>query len=296
MANALFVKSLTKTAFGVALMTGSALAMAQEAPIAAPAPAPAAPVEAAPVVKVAPPPLVSTLPSKNDVVNPAALQEIEEERQANAAPPVARNKAPAKTQPRTAPARQESAVSGQAEATAPTFNEPTSPATPSLPSTIETITAPDNAADVPVAEPSTGSADNDLPLFAGIAAALAALGLGGLFLARRSRSVPVKSAPRVENAVVAPSTPAPTPVQSFVAPSVSTQQPKVRESVNTRPDVPVTDPLFSRTTVAGQITDPMFAPRNDVQTPITDPLFAGRQGFDGRLQDKQHTPAAETVK
>ena len=50
----------------------------------------------------------------------------------------------------------------------------------------------------------------------------------------------------------------------------------------TRPDVPITDPLFSTPVMAGPITDPLFAPRNDVQPPITDPLFAKHDRFVGR--------------
>ena len=69
--------------------------------------------------------------------------------------------------------------------------------------------------------------------------------------------------------------------------------PRQRPQVNTRPDVPVTDPLFSRKVIPGPITDPMFAPRNDVQTPITDPLFAKHHDFVGRFRDAKPAPTPE---
>lgn len=297
MTSAFSVKALSRTVLVAALLSGSSLAAAQEVPTVTAAPAPVAPVEVAPapVAKVAPPPLVSTLPSKNDVVNPAALQEVEEERQAKVTPAtVSRNRAPTKAPTRAPVVKSE--ATPVSEAPEPKFNEPTLSAAPAPPQSIsETVAAPTSADGAPV----TASADdggNDLPLFAGIAAALAALGLGGLFVARRRRDVPAQVTRPVETSRVEPSPIAPTPVKPVMSPAIPLRQTEVRESVNTRPDVPVTDPLFSRTVVPAAITDPMFAPRNDVQTPITDPLFAGRQGFSGRVHDVKPSQAPEMVK
>ena len=65
-----------KTAIIAALMGGSSLSFAQDAAPTVAAPAPPAPV-ADPVVEPAftPPAAVRTLPTANDVVNPAAAQE-----------------------------------------------------------------------------------------------------------------------------------------------------------------------------------------------------------------------------
>ena len=302
MTNTHSVSSFTKTALVAALMSGSSLALAQEAPVVTSVPEPVAQVEAPPASEtiVAPPPLVRTLPSQNDVVNPAALQQAEEERQAKATPaPAARTKAPARQSAASAQRQPVVPQSTDPVADAPTFNEPNVlPEIPAAPAAIEATPSADTLEAAPVASTPDGSVENDLPLFAGIAAALAALGLSGLFVARR-RSVATPQPPRMNTTHVAPhvlqQAPAPTTVQTPIAPQTATQQPRVRETIDSRPDVPVTDPLFSTPVVAGPITDPMFAPRNDVQTPITDPLFAKHHDFAGRLRDTRPTPTPETV-
>lgn len=308
MTHVLSVKSFTKTTLVAALLSGSSLAAAQEVPVvtSAPEPAPAAEVQQpAPSVTVTPPPVVRTLPTENDVVNPAAQKDAIEESQAKAAPaPVARSRAQAparpQTQPQPAAVRRETPTAGESTTATSTFNEPAlSSALPPSSDADETAAAA-SASQVQDPSSSAVSGENDLPLFAGIAAALAALGLGGLFIARRRR-VPADASHRFEHKHVAQSpvvpdkTVAPAPVRPSVVPQSPSDRPKVRESVNSRPDIPVTDPLFNRPVAAGPITDPMFAPRNDVQTPITDPLFAKHDGFAGRLRDIKPTPAPETV-
>lgn len=309
MTHVLSVKSFTKTLVA-ALLSGSCLAAAQEVPVltSAPEPAPQAEVQQpAPSATVAPPPVVQTLPTENDVVNPAAQKEAAEEAQAKAAPaPVARNRAQVPARPQTqpqlqaAPVRRDIGTGGGSGTSTSPFNEPalSSALTPSNGAN-EIAVVPPPASQVQDPSSPAASGENDLPLFAGIAAALAALGLGGLFMARRR--IPAKASHRIERTHVAQSpvapdtTVAPAPIQSPVVAQALSDRPKGRESLNTRPDIPVTDPLFNRPVAAGPITDPMFAPRNDVQTPITDPLFAKHDGFAGRFRDIKPTPTPETV-
>ncbi|MES2781983.1 MAG: hypothetical protein V4657_04245 [Pseudomonadota bacterium] len=313
MTHVLSVKSFTKTTLVAALLSGSCLAAAQEVPVVTPAPEPAPQAEVqqpAPSATVNPPPVVPTLPTENDVVNPAAQKEAAEEAQAKAAPaPVARNRAQVPARPQTQPQPQPQAAAvqrdtgtggGSGTSTSP-FNEPAlSSALPPSNGANEIAVVPPPASQVQDRSSPAASGENDLPLFAGIAAALAALGLGGLFMARRRR-IPAKASHRIERTHVAQSpvapdtTVAPAPIQSPVVPQAPSERPKGRESLNTRPDIPVTDPLFNRPVAAGPITDPMFAPRNDVQTPITDPLFAKHDGFAGRFRDIKPTPTPETV-
>ncbi len=306
MTNALSVKSVTKTALFVALMSGSSHIAAQDVPPPV-IPAPVAVVQPAAPAPVAPPPIVRTLPTNNDVVNPAASQQVADEKQAKAAAsPAAVKKAPARVQPTRA--TQENVAAPTAEpveetatdpvAAEPTFNEPSSniPLSGTVSDGIPTV---DSASALPEASAPADAGGDDLPVFAGIAAALAALGVGGVFAARRRR-VPVAGLPEVKERYVAPAATipafapaAPAQVQPAFAPQYSAEPPRERPQVNTRPDVPVTDPMFSRKVIPGPITDPMFAPRNDVQTPITDPLFAKHRAFAGRLRDAKPAPTPE---
>lgn len=316
MTNALGVKSVTKTAMFVALMSGSSYVAAQD--IAPPAiPEPEAAVQPAAPAPITPPPIVRTLPNSNDVVNPAAAQQVAEEQQAKAAT------APAAAQRATARAQTSRATASEAAVPAPasveaaaaepvaapsTFNEPSN--VPPSGTVTDGVGAADSIDIVPEANAVDGSTD-DLPLFAGIAALLAALGLGGLAVARR-RTAPVTRHPVVEDRHVAPAAIVPATsaaiepaapahaepayaTPAYAEPALRSQHSaepaRERPHVNTRPDVPVTDPLFSRKVVPGPITDPMFAPRNDVQTPITDPLFAKRPDFAGRLRDAKPAPS-----
>lgn len=311
MTQLLSVKSFAKTTLVAALLSGSCLAAAQEVPVvtSTPEPAPQAEVQQpAPSATVTPPPVALTSPTENDIVNPAAQQEADEEAQTKATPaPVARNRAQGSVRPQTQPQPQaaavgrDSATGGGSETSTSRFNEPAlSSALPPSNGANEMGVVPPPASQVQDPSSPAASGENELSLFAGIAAALAALGLGGLFMARRRR-VPAKASHRIERTHVAQSpvapdtTVAPAPIQPSVVPQPHSDRPKVRESLNTRPDIPVTDPLFNRPVAAGAITDPMFAPRNDVQTPITDPLFAKHDGFAGRLRDIKPTPTPETV-
>ena len=312
MTTALSVKSGTKTALFVALMSGSSHVAAQDVPLPA-IPAPPAVVQPAAPAPVTPPPIVRTLPTNNDVVNPAASQQVADEQQARtAASPAAVKKAPARVQPTRATQVNVSAPTAESVAetatdpvaAAPIFNEPSSNTPPSG-TVSDGIPTVDSANALRQASAPGDAGGDDLPLFAGIAAALAALGVGGLFAARRRR-VPVAGLPEIKERYVAPAS-APTPaatilafapaapaqVQPAFAPQYSAEPPRERPQVNTRPDVPVTDPLFSRKVIPGPITDPMFAPRNDVQTPITDPLFAKHHAFAGRLRDAKPAPTPE---
>ncbi len=314
MTTALSVKSVTKSALFVALMSGSSYVAAQDVPPPA-IPAPVAAVQPAAPAPVTPPPIVRTLPTTNDVVNPAASQQVAEEQQAkSASAPVAAKKAPARVQTTRAPSANVAApaagpvaeTASAAVAAAPSFNEPSSNVPPSGTVT-NGVASADNANSLPEANAPVDAGGDDLPLFAGIAAALAALGLGGLLAARRRRA-PVAGLPEIKERYVAaapatapaPAATAPTfspaapvPVRPAFAPQYSAEPPRQRPQVNTRPDVPVTDPLFSRKVIPGPITDPMFAPRNDVQTPITDPLFAKHHAFVGRLRDAKPAPTPE---
>jgi hypothetical protein len=273
-----------KTAIIAALMGGSSLSFAQEA-----APAVAAPVqqgpEAAPVI--APPAAVRTLPTENDLVNPAAAQQAVAETASK----------PQTSAPTKAPAK--SRVAAPVRAATPVAVAPTAAIAPDAPTDIapppvdaiepavvsvedSSVVAP---ADVPVPTPDAGVSDEDIALFGGIAAALAAIGFGAAFVSRRRRGVVAEDRAAVLNA--APEYVAPTPIrddpvfQKFAA--IPAQERTIqRQPIMTRPDVAITDPLFSTPVMAGPITDPMFAPRGEVEIPITDPLFAKHDRYVGR--------------
>jgi hypothetical protein len=281
-----------KTAIIAALMGGSSLSFAQDAAPTVAAPAQPAPVEApdaAPVV--APPPAVSTLPGPNDTINPAAAQEAAAEaprqRPANAAP-----KAVAK------PGAVAAVPVAPTAAVAPdTIIDPSTDMVPPAVDAIEPAgtTIEDTAPIAPVDETiaqDAGVSNEDMTLVGGLAAALAAIGLGAAFASRRRRRAVADE--RVAVVHSAPEYAAPRPIkedpvfQQF-APAAVAERPIQRAPVTTRPDVPITDPLFSTPVMAGPITDPLFAPRNDVQPPITDPLFAKHERFSGRAPS---TPAA----
>ena len=207
-----------KTAVVAALMSGSSLVWAQDATApAAPAPTPAA------EATFAPPPVVRTMPTENDVVNPAAAEQ-----------------------------------------------------------------APDTVAfaDDSVAEQDATTGE-DVTLIGGMAAALAALGIGAAFFARRRRKP--ADVDRVTPVDAAPAFVAPQPIReaSVFKQFDRTPAPQAiapRMPIQGRSDIPVTDPLFSTPVVAGPITDPLFAPRNAVEPPITDPLFANHDRFTGRAR------------
>ncbi len=279
-----------KTAIIAALMGGSSLSFAQDAAPTVAAPMQPAAVEApAATPVVTPPPAVSTLPSPNDTINPVAAQEAAAEaapkRQVAATP-----KAVAK-QRTAAPAQEAAPIAAVApEATR-------EPSTDIVPPTFDAIepaaaTIEDSAPISPIDDTTAqdnGVSTEDLTLVGGIAAALAAIGLGAAFASRRRRRVVADD--RVAVVHAAPEYAAPRPIkddpvfQQFVpapTPAPVAERSIQRAPIMTRPDVPVTDPLFSTPVSAGPITDPMFAPRNEVEIPITDPLFAKHDRFAGR--------------
>lgn len=308
MTKALHVKSCTHIAFVAALMAGSSMAVAQDAEVVAvPVPVVQSTAQPAPEAPVTPPPIVRTLPTQNDVVNPAGLEEAKAEVQATSVrTPTPRNKTVVQTTSRVSPVPRAAVAPVEPAASAQSINEPAiSPMDAEPVGTTAVSSVDDNISQVPAAETPQVEGDNDLPLFAGIAALLAALGLGGIFVARRrgshtakphqrdaSASQQVKNIPVSPAAIVA----APqAPVAQPVAPQFVAAQPVERKIVDARSDISVTDPLFSKALVAAPITDPLFAPRKDVHTPITDPLFANKDGFSGRLRDIKPAPTAETV-
>lgn len=296
------IRMVGKTAVIAALMGGSSLAFAQEAaPVVITPPAPAqitAMPTAAPVV--VPPPAVSTLPRTNDVVNAAAAQEAaaetSERRNVATTPKAALTTRPVKPLASVTNSAPTSAI-------APDPVEPAEPIAPAVDSIMPPPDAIEEAAPVAANSKTANSQDNglsgeDLTIVGGIAAALAALGLGTAFASRRRRKVeaderqpsfdshrdfvapaPIKQDPAFQQfgARPAPIAPAMAPAMAAHA-SERTMQPK---PVISRPDVPVTDPLFSRKVVQTPITDPLFAPRNDVEIPITDPMFAHMSEYRG---------------
>ncbi len=278
-----------KTAIIAALMGGSSLSFAQDAAPTVAAPMQPAAVEApAATPVVTPPPAVSTLPSPNDTINPVAAQEAAAEaapkRQVAATPKAVAKQRTAAPAPEAPPAAiaPDSASAPSADIVPPAVDaiepaaatiEDSAPISP-----IDDTTAQDN-----------GVSTEDLTLVGGIAAALAAIGLGAAFASRRRRRVVADD--RVAVVHTAPEYAAPRPIkddpvfQQFVpapTPAPVAERSIQRAPIMTRPDVPVTDPLFSTPVSAGPITDPMFAPRNEVEIPITDPLFAKHDRIAGR--------------
>ncbi|WP_411290351.1 hypothetical protein [Sphingorhabdus sp.] len=308
MTKALHVKSCTHIAFVAALMAGSSMAVAQNAEVVAvPVPVVQSTAQPAAETPVNPPPIVRTLPAQNDVVNPAALEEAKAEEQAKSVrTPTPRNKTVVQTTSRVSPVPRAAVAPFEPAAPAQTINEPAiSPMDAEPVGTTAVSTVDDNISQVPTAETPQVGGDNELPLFAGIAALLAALGLGGVFVARRRgshtaapRQRDASSSQQVKNSPVSPAAivAAPqAPVAQPVAPQFVAARPMEPKIVDARSDIPMTDPLFSKAAVAAPITDPLFAPRKDVHTPITDPLFANKDGFSGRLRDMKPAPTAETV-
>lgn len=284
-----------KTAIIAALMGGSSLSFAQDAAPTVAAPAQPTPFEAPAAPAVAPPPAVSTLPSPNDTINPAAAQEAAAEarrlRQVTATPQAVskpRVAAPVSA-PRTVAVAPDTAV------------EPSNDIAPPAVDAIEPAGAPiEDTTPVASVDETTAQDDGisteDMTLVGGLAAALAAIGLGAAFASRRRRRVMADDNVAVVH--TAPEYPAPRPIkedpvfQQFApAPAAATvaERPLQRAPIMTRSNGPIADPLFSTPVVAGPITDPLFAPRNDVQPPITDPLFAKHDRFVGRTPA---TPAA----
>jgi hypothetical protein len=296
MTNAQSIRIAGKTAIIAALMGSSSLAFAQDAApvtVAPPTPSPVAAVPS-PAPVIVPPPAVSTLPTANDVVNATAAQEAAaetSERRSAAATP----RAAPTVRPVTRPAP--AAIAAPTSAIAPDSADAAEPIAPAIdsivpaPPTVEETTPVAVAADTANAQRDTISGE-DLTLIGAIAAALAAIGLGAAFASRGKRKVvadqqqmdahrdfvapaPIKQDPAFQQfaAKTAPASAA------TVAPiGQRTVQPN---PVVARPDVPVTDPLFSRTVVQTPITDPLFAPRNDVEIPVTDPMFAHLSEYSG---------------
>jgi LPXTG-motif cell wall-anchored protein len=276
-----------KTAVVAALMSGSSLVWAQDA--AAPAsPAPAA------ETTFTPPPVLRTLPTENDVINPAAAEQaavetVSRQPERAATAPAARTRDVAPARPAAAtptrPAAQDTSVTEGAAPSAPLVVPPQVDSIEPAASTVQTV-EPVPSDEVAVADQNVNTGE-DMTLIGGIAAALAALGIGAAFFARRRRdpadvdhTTPVNAAP----AFVAPPPIREAsifqqfdrmPAQQTIAP---------RKPLDARSDIPVTDPLFSTPVVAGPITDPLFAPRNAVEPPITDPLFAKHGRFTGRAR------------
>ena len=276
-----------KTAIIAALMGGSTLSLAQDAAPVVAVPEQPVPVAASvPDPVFTPPPLVSTLPNSNDVINPVAAQEAAAEaapqRQALATP-TAPIRGRANARPTTPPVAPATVSEPSGDITPPAV-DPTEPSSAAIENATPIVTI-----DEAVAQ-DTGIANEDLTLFGGMAAALAAIGLGAAFASRRRRRRigtdnhvavvhsnndfvaprPIKDDPAFQQFTTA----------TTAAPLV--ERPIQRAPIMTRPDVPIADPLFSTPVMAGPITDPMFAPRNDVEIPITDPLFAKHDRYVGR--------------
>lgn len=286
-------RSAAEAALLAALVSGSAV-MAQEAPVVVAQEA-SSPVVQAPVADVvAPPPAVRTLPSANDSVNAAAAEQAAAERKPAAA-------TASRLEPKNSATRRAStSVPSNASVPAappsapvtPIFNEPTA-ALPNSASLASPAASDEVASVVPPSTAADGAFHEDLTLFAGIAAALAAIGLGGLFAARRRRSAVPQGdyRPIMASASTGEAQPS---FQAVAQPAV-VSRPHVHNPAMSRPDIPVTDPLFGTPVHAAPISDPLFAPRNDVEIPITDPLFAKNARFNGRVRDGYSSMVREPV-
>lgn len=278
-----------KTAIVAALLGGSSLSFAQETAPTMPAHAHPVPIEAPTATPtVVPPPAVSTLTGPNDTVNPAAAQEAEAEAAAKRKAIVA----PKGDAKRAAPVA--ASVASTAAIAPDPVEIPSVNVAPSATDILDPASATINEAPLvatveDVAAQNAGMSDEDLTLVGGLAAALAAIGLGAAFASRRRRRTVADDDAATTH--VPAGFAAPRPIKEDPAfrqfagtpvPASAAERPVRRAPVMTRPDVPITDPLFSTPVLPGPITDPLFAPRNDVQAPITDPLFAKHDRFVGR--------------
>lgn len=292
MAKFVTIKSAGRAALLATLMSGSAV-FGQDVPVAsAPAaveavqPVPAPPVQAPPTPSIAPLPIVRTVPTENDVVNPVAAQQaVDEQKQAQVERRSTRVVATKAIQERVA------APSSQPGDISPTLNEPAPAVATDTSETPPMITAEPVVTAQPVSTAADGNIQaEDLTLFAGIAAALAALGLGGFLVSRRRRdAVPERAL----------TTHVELPVQTRPSPPIAKEaeviSPVWQPPVATRANIQITDPLFSATVRPKPITDPLFAPRNDVEIPITDPLFAKNARFSGRVREQKPISVYEPV-
>lgn len=275
-----------KAALIATLMGGSSLSFAQDAASVVADPEQLLRVAASgPDQVFTPPPVVSTLPGPNDVINPVAAQEAAAEavpqRQA-VVPSMAPVMQRAVAQATTTPVARENVgePSGDIAPPAVDLTPLSSPRTEQV--------APIVPADESVTQ-DKGAFDEDLTLFGGLAAAIAAIGLGASFASRRRRRIGADNNVAVVHANNEFVAPRPIkddpPFQQFTPASAAAplvEFPIQRAPDIARADMPLTDPLFSTPIMAGPITDPMFAPRNDVEVPITDPLFAKHDRYVGR--------------
>lgn|GEM_PF-4579798 len=297
MAKFVTIKSAGRAALLATLMSGSAI-FAQDVPaVSAPAavgvvqPVPAPPVQAAPTPSIAPLPIVRTVPTENDVVNPVAAQQAaDEQKQAQVERRPTRVVPPKAIQERVAAPSIVAAPSSQ-PGISPTLDEPAPAVATDTSETAPIITAEPVVTAQPVSTAADGNIQaEDLTLFAGISAALAALGLGGFLVSRRRRDVVPE---RALTTHVEP------PVQTRPSPPITKEavvtSPVWQPPVATRANIQVTDPLFSTTVRPQPITDPLFAPRNDVEIPITDPLFAKNARFSGRVREQKPISVYEPV-
>lgn len=319
MTNAQSIRIAGKYAVIAALMGGSSLAFAQDAAPVIVAPPTPSPVASAPTPApvIVPPPAVSTLPTVNDVVNAAAAQEAAAEAsERRNAPATARTASTVRSVARPALA----AIAAPTSAIAPDSADAAEPIAPAVDLIVPARPTVEEATPFAVVAGTANAQSDaisgeDLTLVGGIAAALAAIGFGAMFASRRKRKV-VADQPQMDahRDFVAPAPIKQDPVfQQFaakpaaVAPAILAPigQRSIRpKPVVTRPDVPVTDPLFSRTVVQTPITDPLFAPRNDVEIPITDPMFAHLSEYNGNparsksawaYDDRQNRPKTGQV-
>ena len=298
MAKFVIVKSAGKAALLATLMSGSAV-FGQDVPVvSAPAgveavqPVSAPPLQAAPTPSIAPLPIVRTVPTENDVVNPVAAQQAaDEQKQVQVERRPTRVLAPMATQERVAAPSIAAAPSSQPSNILPTLNEPAPAVATDTSETPPMIIAEPAVTAQPVGTAADGNIQaEDLTLFAGIAAALAALGLGGFLVSRRHRdAVPERAlTTHVEPPVQTRSSP---PITKGAVVTSAVWQPPGK----TRASIQVTDPIFSTTVRPQPITDPLFAPRNDVEIPITHPLLANNARFSGRIREQKPISVYEPV-
>jgi hypothetical protein len=294
MSHKIHAAKLARSAFCAALLTGSAMAVAQEIPVTEPpvvAPIPEVPTPpVVPPVDVPEPAPVAPIASPADTVAPEALQSVATEKSAARQAP-AKAVAVAPRKPVVNAVAPQPAVVPEANALeAPVTAIP--PAATALPEAIPVAPVGENITSLPADEGS-----NDWLLAAAGLGVLGAAGGVGLVATRRRKRKgeaqtarvgvhPAAPAPMIKSTVAERPITVPQPV--VIATPAPYIAPAVMPPISHPAPTASTDPLFTAPVPNIPVTDPLFAAKV-VIPPITDPMFADNPDYVGNRVGSRQT-------